>query len=367
MQPHLLSQFDGYTTWPGFVFEQLDQTRRWQGKLFDWVGWGAQETPFRVALTEPGLILRAYGDSQAAGPVLLIVAAPLKHAHIWDLDPETSVVRRCLNGGLRVYLLQWQRPGWRERGLGLADYADRFILDCLHTIEAETGQSQVFLAGHSLGGTFVALFAALYPERVKGLILLGAPVHFGPEAGLLGELAAVAPRAPGITALIGNMPGSIISTAGFIAAPVAFGWERWLDWLACLGDVRAMRTYLRVERWACEETPIAQRLFEEVLELLCREDRFMRGTLKIGDKPAAPAQVTAPLLSVIDPRCRLTPPAAVLPFHQAVSSGETKLLEYQGDTGVSVQHVGMLVGQEAHRRLWPEVIGWMHTHWARVV
>lgn len=361
MQDHLLNQFNHYSAWPGVLFEQLDQSRRWQGRLFDWLGWGPQETPFRVALTEPGLTLRAYGDSQANGPVLLIVAAPLKHAHIWDMSQENSVVRRCVEGGLRVYLLQWQRPGQSERTLGLADYADRLILDCVDEIKVETGQSQVFLAGHSLGGTFSALFAALHPNRVRGLILLGAPVHFGPEAGFLGVLAALAPHASRLTALTGNMPGSLISTAGVMAAPVTFGWARWLDWLSCLADAEAMRTYLRVERWACEETPIAQRLFEEVLEWLCREDRFMRGTLQIGDKRAAPEQVTAPLLSVIDPRCRLTPPAAVLPFHEAVSSRETKLLWYEGDTGVSVQHVGMLIGPQAHRQLWPEVIEWMHT------
>jgi polyhydroxyalkanoate synthase len=361
MQQALPNQFEDVIPWPGLVFEQLDQARRWQGKLFDLVGWGPQEAPFRVALTKPGLILRDYGGQQPAGPVLLIVAAPLKHAHIWDLGPETSVVRRCLEGGLRVYLLQWQRPGQAERTLGLADYADRLILDCLDTIKAETGQAQVFVAGHSLGGTLAALFAALHPERLKGLMLLGAPVHFGPEAGFLGAVAAVAPQASQLTALMGNMPGSFISTTGVMAAPITFIWTRWLDWLACLPDAQARQTYLRVERWACEEAPIAQRLFEEVLQWLCREDRFMRGTLRIGAKRAAPDQITAPLLSVVDPRCRLIPPATILPLHEAVRSRETKVLYYQGDTGVSVQHVGMLVGKQAQQQLWPELIRWMHT------
>jgi polyhydroxyalkanoate synthase len=120
---------------------------------------------------------------------------------------------------------------------------------------------------------------------------------------------------------------------------------------------------VRVERWALDEMPMARQLFEELCELLFREDRFVRGTLQVGGRRVAPELVTAPLLSIVDPQCNLAPPQAVLPFHDAVGSTDTRLLEYHGDTGVALRHVGMLVGREAHEHLWPEVIGWVHAHW----
>jgi polyhydroxyalkanoate synthase len=49
----------------------------------------------------------------------------------------------------------------------------------------------------------------------------------------------------------------------------------------------------------------------------------------------------------------------VLPFHAAAGSAEKGLFWYEGDVGVSLQHVGMLVGRNAHRHLWPELAGWM--------
>jgi polyhydroxyalkanoate synthase len=162
---------------------------------------------------------------------------------------------------------------------------------------------------------------------------------------------------------LGNVPGSVLSGVSFVAAPATFGWARWLDWFSSLADYEAMQTHLRVERWACDEMPLAQRLVEEVVELLCREDRFMQGTLLVGGKWAVPERVQAPVLSLVDARCRLVPPEAVLPFLQAVRSADTKLLWYQGDTGVSLQHVGLLVGRQAHQQLWPEVMHWIHTHW----
>jgi polyhydroxyalkanoate synthase len=198
---------------------------------------------------------------------------------------------------------------------------------------------------------------------VRGLVLLGAPLHFGKDAGLLGAVVAAAPRAQALTAVLGNVPGSFLSMVSFAADPVTFGWWRWMDWLGSLPEPRALQSYVRVERWALDEMPMARKLFEELCELLFRDDRFVRGTLRVGGARVAPELVTAPLLSVVDPQCSLAPLQAILPFYDAVGSTDTKLLEYHGDTGVALRHLGMLVGRRAHERLWPEIIGWVRAHW----
>ena len=68
----------------------------------------------------------------------------------------------------------------------------------------------------------------------------------------------------------------------------------------------------------------------------------------------------APLLSVVNPRSRVIPSASVVPFHDAVPSPRKRLLWYRGDRGVALQHVGGLVGEGAHRRLWPDILDWLH-------
>jgi polyhydroxyalkanoate synthase len=345
-----------------FIWQRVDHSRRQQGRLLDALGLGPQETPYRLARTEPGVILKAYGQEQATGPVLVIVGAPLKRPYIWDLMPGASVVEHALRRGLQVYLIEWTQPDRQVQDYGLAHYAASLILKCLETVALETGQPQVFLMGHSMGGTLAAIFAALHPERVQGLILAGAPVHFGRDIGVLGPVVALAPRASTVTALLGNVPGSILSLSGFAVAPLTFGWVRWLDWLQSWPDPRARQLYLRVERWTCEEMPLARRLFEEVIEHLYRTDGFMRGALQINGQRVAPEQIRAPLLLLVDPDCRIVPPQAMLPLCDAVQSDDTQTLWYRGERGVSVQHVGMLVGREAHRQLWPEVMAWIHTH-----
>ncbi len=160
----------------GLPFHVIDEFRRRQGLALDLLGAGPIVTPGRILLRKTGIALKGYIDKN--GPVLLLVPAPVKSSYIWDLAPQCSVVRHCLSAGLQVYLIQWEHPGTAGCELGLAEYADQLILDCLDVIRTETGRSRVFLAGHSLGGTFGAVFAALHPGRLAGLILIGSPVNF---------------------------------------------------------------------------------------------------------------------------------------------------------------------------------------------
>src|SRR5918996_3742938 len=156
-------------------FEQLDRVRRMQGAMLDATGLRPLETPYAVVHSEPAVCLRRYSGANAAGPVVLIVPAPIKRPYIWDLAPEVSVVRRCLAAGARVFLVDWQ-PAPPQ--FGLHHYAERLLLDCL----GAAGGERAILLGHSLGGLFAAIFSALHAARVRGLALLASPLNFGPGA-----------------------------------------------------------------------------------------------------------------------------------------------------------------------------------------
>ena len=134
-----------------------------------------------------------------------------------------------------------------------------------------------------------------------------------------------------------------------------------MDWINSSPDPRTFRTHLLVHRWTLDETPVSGRLFRDVVKLLYREDRFMRGDLMLGGRRAAANQVKAPTLSIVETRSRIVPPRAMLPLHDAVQNGKKKILQYDGDTGVALQHAGMLMGKTAHRHIWPEVIRWIHS------
>jgi polyhydroxyalkanoate synthase subunit PhaC len=309
--------------------------------------------------TQAGLTLRAYGDPSQDGPAMLLVPAPIKRCYIWDLAPHISVVRGCLQRGMRVYLAEWIPLEKGGQCFGLSDYADRLLSDCVDAIEADAGQQQVTLAGHSLGGTLAAIFSCLHPQRVRSLVLLEAPLHFAEAAGRFTPLIAATPDAAFIADIFGRVPGSFLNLVCAIAAPGEFQWQRYMDWLLCAGNVRALTTHLRVERWTLDEFPMPGKLFAETIELLYRSDCLMQGRLTIRGRQIGPGDLSAPLLSVYDPRSTIIPAESIIPFHRSTTGSPRKLLPYEGDIGVAIQHVGVLVGSNAHTRLWPAVFDWL--------
>jgi polyhydroxyalkanoate synthase len=341
------------------ALKDMDRSRQERGRMLDRAGYGPQETPSTVVHAEPGLKLRRYGANDD-GPPVLLVPAPIKRSYIWDLAPEVSVVRRWLERGWRVYLAEWVPLDDQQADFGLDTYGERLLSACRRAMLADGAAEAPVLAGHSLGGILAAIHSALYPDELRATVLLEAPLHFTPGS-CFDPLLRITPDARRIADAFGQVPGVYLNMMCAMAEPQAFQWERMADrWLAMLEPDRSLlANHMRVERWTHDEFPLPGRLFVDIVEALYRGDQFMQGQLPVGARRIGPADLHAPLVSVMDPRSKVIPPQSLQPFHDAAGSADKLLLRYTGDVGVNLQHVGVLVGRSAHSVIWPAIFDWL--------
>lgn len=342
----------------------LDDARRSAGRMLDAVGLGPHTSSCRIHDPAAGVRLREFSPDTATGPVVLLVPAPIKRWYIWDLQPDRSVVARHVAAGMRVFVAEWTDAGPSDQDRGLDDYADRLLASCITVIGSRTGTDRVTLIGHSLGGTLAAIFAARHPKSVAGVMLLEAPLHFGPGTGAFAPMVQQAPDTAWALRMPRGVPGSFLNSVSATASPRSFQFERYVDLIRSTADPSALTTHLRVQRWTMDELALPGALFNDVVERLYRRDELMAGTLMVTGTAVGPGSVTAPLLSVLDPRSTVFPPSAVLPFHEAVSSKSSRVVHYTGDVGVALQHVGILVGRHAHNDVWPELLDWTGDTWS---
>lgn len=343
-------------------FRLADRIRQGQGAWLEALGHGPVTTPAREIARAPGMRVLAYGPaphggSDAARTPVLIVPAPIKRHYIWDLEPEASVVARLLAAGLAVHLIEWLDEA--EATGGLNDYAGRLIEMAVEAVARECPGPPVLL-GHSLGGTLATIFAASHASLVAGLVLLEAPLCFGPGTGIFAAMLARDPTAPErLGAGPGPVPGSVLDAASIAAAPGTFVGEPFRDMLATRKHGASRATHMRVRRWAFDEFQMPARLFVDVVGGLYRDDLFARGLLVVNGQPVRPADLACPVLAVVDPASDLLPLAAVRPVLEAAPRCRARLVQHGGEVGVLFQHVGGLVGRRAHGQLWPEIISWI--------
>jgi polyhydroxyalkanoate synthase len=341
------------------MFPLADVLRQAQGQVLDSIGFAPDECSYRVVASSRHWRLRAY-DGPDAGPCLVIVPAPIKKPYIWDLAPSASAIRYCLGHDLRVFLVEWIPPGPNDGDAGLDEYADQALGEAVACVAQHANSAKPFLMGHSLGGTFAAMFAALAPERIRGLVLLGAPLSF--HAGVSrfrDSLVALSPSSP---VQAGVMPGSFLSTLSAIASPETFVWSRLIDATLSTGDQQASDIHARVERWALDEVPLSGTLVGQILGWLYRENRFCRATLSIHGRTVGPSDLRVPVLAVVNPADEVAPKESVASFLDALPHRDVRLIIYPGEFGVGFQHLGILVGRKAYAEVWPDIIAWLGSH-----
>lgn len=335
---------------------RLDGLRRMQGNALAALGLGPRECRHSVVARGRLWRLRDYGGA-GDGPPLLIVAAPIKHPYVWDLRPSVSVVRRCLAAGLRVFLLEWLPASRGTADAGLEAYAGQALAEAVAEISRRTDGAKPVLMGHSLGGTFAAIHGALAGDSLSGLVLLSAPLCFAPGSGRFRD--ALVSLLPDSLAAIDVVPGSLLTGICVWAAPDIFVWSRAADAGLGLTDPEALAVQAGVERWSLDELPLSGRLVREIFEQLYREDRLCRGRLEIAGRRLGPAALRLPTLAAVNAADGIAPPASVRPFVDSLPTAPSRVLAYEGEAGVGLQHLAVLLGRKAHAQLWPQIIEWL--------
>jgi polyhydroxyalkanoate synthase len=336
-------------------FALTDRLHRAQGDALDALGLGPRECQFQVICSGPYWRLRAYGGPDA-GPLLLLVPAPIKRPYIWDLTPSVSAVRYCLHQGFRVHLLEWMPPS--SDGLaGLDGYGGRAIATCVAMISKQANGVQPFVMGHSLGGTLATIYCAVEPRSVKGLVLLGAPLCFEEASSRFRDaLVALVSDEFSETKVVA---GSLLSLLSAVASPNTFVWSRWIDAALSLADYATLDTHARIERWTLDEVVLPGKLVNQIVHWLYREDRFCHGILTVLDRTVGPASIEIPMLAIVNVADEIAPLTSVTPFVNKMLVKDTRIIEHPDEIGVGLPHLGTLVGRAAYARVWPQIVAWL--------
>jgi poly(3-hydroxyalkanoate) synthetase len=145
-------------------------------------------TPNSVVLELPSMRLRDFSTHTQGQSTLICAPYALHGATIADLASGHSVVEALRLGGLsRVFVTDWRSATPEMRYLSI----DNYLADL--NVAVDGLEPPVDLVGLCQGGWLALVYAARFPEKVRKLVLVGAPVDIRAGESQLSQLAAGVP------------------------------------------------------------------------------------------------------------------------------------------------------------------------------
>ncbi|RQG91288.1 class III poly(R)-hydroxyalkanoic acid synthase subunit PhaC [Natrarchaeobius halalkaliphilus] len=312
-------------------------------------------TPSDVVYEENKLELLHYEsrtETQRDVPILIVYAL-INKPYILDLQSDRSVVQTLLEAGFDVYLIDWGEPSKLDRSLGLEDYVTRYIDNCVDVVRERSGRDEINVLGYCMGGTMSAMYAALFPEKVRNLALMAAGLCFAGDGGVLELWGAEEYYDPEqVTGAFDNVPAEFLDVGFALMDPVANNVTKYVRFYDNLEDEDFVENFARMERWLDEGIDVAGLAYEQFIREIYQKNALFENELHLDGEHVDLANVDMPVLQIVAEYDHLIPPNASKPFNDAIPAADTEILEFP--TG----HIGMSVSSRSHDELWPQVCDW---------
>jgi polyhydroxyalkanoate synthase len=284
----------------------------------------------------------------------LVCYALVNRPYILDLQPDKSVIRQLLARGFDVYMIDWGAPTAADRSLRLHDYVCGFLKNVVDFLREQDRVANLNLLGYCMGGAMSTMFTAVYPELVKNLILLAAPIDFSSKQPLLHLWTDE--EYLDIDALIdtyGNCPAPFLQGCFQMMRPVQNYCEKYATFYDNMYDPRFVENYFAMEKWVNDNIPVAGETFREFVKKLYRRNELVKGEFRLGDVPVKLDRITCPLLLLTARDDHLVLPESTEGIRPHVGSTDVKSMM------INAGHVGLVVSSKAQREFWPEATRWI--------
>jgi poly(3-hydroxyalkanoate) synthetase len=312
----------------------------------------AWTTPNRVSLELPTLRLRDFSNGATGQPALICAPYALHGATIADFAPGHSIVEALRQAGLaRLALTEWRSCAPDMRHFSI----DTYLAD-LNVVVDEL-KPPVDLIGLCQGGWMALVYAARFPEKVRRLVLTGAPVDVRAARSQLMRAVDELPFGAfenlvriGEGRVLGRYALKLWGSAAAVSDPAQV-----LQLLPGLHDTRLDALKRRFAEWHSWTVDLPGAYYLQVVQQVFQENQIAEGRFVALGRVIDLGTIRVPMYllaagddEVVDPeqlfavtRLTKTPPDCI-----AVET-------------VPCGHLGLFMGADTMAGAWPRIAQWL--------
>jgi len=316
----------------------------------------AWATPHAIAVELKTVRLRdfsAAADDVPDVPTLLCTPLALHSGAIADFADGHSLVVALRDAKLkRLFVTDWRTATADMRFYGIDDY-----LADLNVLVDQIG-GPLNLVGLCQGGWMALVYAARFPQKIRKLVLAGAPVDIEAAPSALSALADTSPFEV-FRELVrlgdGIVPGAKMLKFWAVESVAAEDVQRVLQTTEPIGSAGFARLEARFRDWYDWTVDLPGNYFLEVVDKLYKRNEIATGKFVALGQRIDLAAITVPtfLLAARDDELVATPQLFAVERLIGTAAADIRTAV------VPCRHLGLFMGKTILKETWPEIVRWI--------
>jgi poly(3-hydroxyalkanoate) synthetase len=286
-------------------------------------------------------------------PILIEAPFAIHDAGMVDLAQGHSLVEMFrAHCGRRLVVTEWHSTTQALCGLSI----DSYLADLNAAVDLLGGQ--VDLVGLCQGGWMALVYAATFPDKVRRLVLAGAPV----DTDAANSFVTAAARSPAAAWWQPFIAGNgLVKTESVFCALIAAS-ARDEDVMSALqvSDAQSASdddAVARFHRWNRRNFDLPAVYFSQVDRWLFQENRIVKGTFPVFGRAIALANIRCPIFILAGDGDAFAPAAQSLGLAALLATPPEQILcRVVLDCG----HLGLFLGRRTLREAWPEIVTFLN-------
>ena len=256
-------------------------------------------------------------------PVLILPPQAGHHSCIVDFgSPEQSLVATTMaNTQSPVYAVEWKSSIRKDETIDdLVRYVDRCV---------EHVGGRAILVGLCQGGWLSAVYASLFPEKVKALLLGAAPIDFTAGGGKLQEMVQTIPMNQYRMLVYqggGVIPGNILLSGWKLTNAFDRYVGDYVTLFSNLSDNNRIKKTRKFRAWYEHTQDISGAWYLEAVQNLFKENRLIHNQLKVLGQNVDLKNIHCPTALIAGEKDDITLTPQIFNMVDHISTPETRII-----------------------------------------
>ncbi|MEO6692336.1 MAG: class III poly(R)-hydroxyalkanoic acid synthase subunit PhaC [Saprospiraceae bacterium] len=284
-------------------------------------------------------------------PVLVSFAIMNRH-DVLDLQADRSLMKKLLDEGLDIYIMDWGYPTMADQYLTMEDYILGYMNDAVDFIRRTNKVKKIHKMGICQGGLFSMIYASIYPEKFQTLTTYVAPFDFhNANCNMLFKWT----KYVDVDTMVDTqriISADILNNAFSMLKP-SMDLAKYFGVMEMAGDKDKLMNFLRMEKWKGDCPDLSGEMYRKYIKDLFRDNKLINGKFELNGVRVDLKKMTVPFLNVYATEDNIIPNESTIAVMDHIGSKDKKLYAFPGG------HIGVFVGAKSQKELAPSVVKWV--------